>query len=316
MNKKEPFLMTPYLQFDREHWATLRDSVPLTLTAEEFAALRGINEDISIDEVVEIYLPLSRLLNFYISSNLRRQAVLEQFLGTGGQKIPYIIGIAGSVAVGKSTTARLLQVLLSRWPEHRRVKLVTTDGFLHSNNLLNERGLMKKKGFPESYDMHSLVKFVSDIKSGVTNVAAPVYSHLSYDIIPDEQIIIEKPDILILEGLNVLQSGMDYPHEPHHVFVSDFVDFSIYVDASEQLLEQWYVSRFLKFRQGAFSDPDSYFHSYSKLTIEEAIKVASGIWREINGLNLQQNILPTRERASLILTKGTNHAIENVRLRK
>ncbi len=316
MNKKESFLTTPYLQFDREHWATLRDSIPLTLTEEEVAALKGINEEISIDEVIEIYLPLSRLLNFYISSNLRRQAVLEQFLGTDEQKIPYVIGIAGSVAVGKSTTARLLQALLSRWPEHRRVELVTTDGFLHSNDVLNERGLMKKKGFPESYDMHNLVKFVADIKSGAEKVTAPVYSHLSYDIVPDEQLIIEKPDILILEGLNVLQSGMDYPHEPHHVFVSDFVDFSIYVDAPEKLLEQWYISRFLKFRQGAFSDPDSYFHNYSKLTTKEAITVASNIWREINGLNLQQNILPTRERASLIMTKGTNHTIESVRLRK
>ncbi|MBD2799534.1 type I pantothenate kinase [Xenorhabdus sp. M] len=316
MNKKEAFLTTPYLQFDREHWATLRDSVPLTLTEEEVTALKGINEEISIDEVVEIYLPLSRLLNFYISSNLRRQAVLDQFLGTSRQKIPYVIGIAGSVAVGKSTTARLLQALLTHWPEHRRVKLVTTDGFLHSNNILNERGLMKKKGFPESYDMRGLVKFVADIKSGAEQVTAPVYSHLSYDIVPNEQIIIEKPDILILEGLNVLQSGMDYPHEPHHVFVSDFVDFSIYVDASEKLLEEWYISRFLKFRKGAFSDPDSYFHNYSKLTTEEAVNVASNIWQEINGLNLQQNILPTRERASLIMTKGANHAIESVRLRK
>ncbi|TDB42569.1 MULTISPECIES: type I pantothenate kinase [Photorhabdus] len=316
MNKKEPFLATPYLQFNREQWATLRDSVPLTLTKEELIDLKGINEEISLEEVVEIYLPLSRLLNFYISSNLRRQAVLEQFLGTDGQKVPYVIGIAGSVAVGKSTTARLLQALLSRWPEHRSVELITTDGFLHSNSVLNERGLMKKKGFPQSYDMHSLVKFVSDIKSGSEQVSAPVYSHLTYDIVPNEQKFIEQPDILILEGLNVLQSGMDYPHDPHHVFVSDFVDFSIYVDAPEKLLQSWYISRFLKFRQGAFSDPDSYFHSYSKLSEEEAINIASDIWQEINGLNLQQNILPTRERASLIMIKGTNHTIESVRLRK
>ncbi|MCT8350082.1 type I pantothenate kinase [Photorhabdus temperata] len=316
MNKKEPFLATPYLQFNREQWATLRDSVPLTLTKEELIDLKGINEEISLEEVVEIYLPLSRLLNFYISSNLRRQAVLEQFLGTDGQKVPYVIGIAGSVAVGKSTTARLLQALLSRWPEHRSVELITTDGFLHSNSVLNERGLMKKKGFPQSYDMHSLVKFVSNIKSGSKPVSAPVYSHLTYDIVPNEQKFIEQPDILILEGLNVLQSGMDYPHDPHHVFVSDFVDFSIYVDAPEKLLQSWYISRFLKFRQGAFSDPDSYFHSYSKLSEEEAINIASDIWQEINGLNLQQNILPTRERASLIMTKGTNHTIESVRLRK
>ncbi|ETS29473.1 type I pantothenate kinase [Photorhabdus temperata] len=316
MNKKEPFLATPYLQFNREQWATLRDSVPLTLTKEELIDLKGINEEISLEEVIEIYLPLSRLLNFYISSNLRRQAVLEQFLGTDGQKVPYVIGIAGSVAVGKSTTARLLQALLSRWPEHRSVELITTDGFLHSNSVLNERGLMKKKGFPQSYDMHSLVKFVSDIKSGSEQVSAPVYSHLTYDIVPNEQKFIEQPDILILEGLNVLQSGMDYPHDPHHVFVSDFVDFSIYVDAPEKLLQSWYISRFLKFRQGAFSDPDSYFHSYSKLSEEEAINIASDIWQEINGLNLQQNILPTRERASLIMIKGTNHTIESVRLRK
>ncbi|BFO07745.1 type I pantothenate kinase [Serratia rubidaea] len=255
-------------------------------------------------------------MNFYISSNLRRQAVLEQFLGTDGQKIPYVIGIAGSVAVGKSTTARLLQALLSSWPEHRSVELVTTDGFLHPNKVLNERGLMKKKGFPQSYDMHSLVKFVSEVKSGAKRVTAPVYSHLIYDVVPDGNKVIEQPDILILEGLNVLQSGMDYPHDPHHVFVSDFVDFSIYVDASAELLQTWYINRFLKFRQGAFSNPDSYFHNYAKLSESEAVKIATQLWNEINGLNLQQNILPTRERASLIMTKSANHAVEHVRLRK
>ena len=289
--------MTPYLQFDRNQWAALRDSVPMTLSEDEIARLKGINEDLSLEEVAEIYLPLSRLLNFYISSNLRRQAVLEQFLGTNGQRIPYIISIAGSVAVGKSTTARVLQALLSRWPEHRRVELITTDGFLHPNQVLKERGLMKKKGFPESYDMHRLVKFVSDLKSGVPNVTAPVYSHLIYDVIPDGDKTVVQPDILILEGLNVLQSGMDYPHDPHHVFVSD-------------------INRFLKFREGAFTDPDSYFHNYAKLTKEEAIKTAMTLWKEINWLNLKQNILPTRERASLILTKSANHAVEEVRLRK
>ena len=227
-----------------------------------------------------------------------------------GQRIPYIISIAGSVAVGKSTTARVLQALLSRWPEHRRVELITTDGFLHPNQVLKERGLMKKKGFPESYDMHRLVKFVSDLKSGVPNVTAPVYSHLIYDVIPDGDKTVVQPDILILEGLNVLQSGMDYPHDPHHVFVSDFVDFSIYVDAPEDLLQTWYINRFLKFREGAFTDPDSYFHNYAKLTKEEAIKTAMTLWKEINWLNLKQNILPTRERASLILTKSANHAVE------
>ena len=290
--------------------------MPLTLSEEEIVKLKGINEDLSLEEVAQIYLPLSRLLNFYISSNLRRQAVLEQFLGTDGQKIPYVIGIAGSVAVGKSTTARLLQALLSSWPEHRSVELITTDGFLHPNKVLNERGLMKKKGFPQSYDMHSLVKFVSEVKSGAKRVTAPVYSHLIYDVVPEGNKVIEQPDILILEGLNVLQSGMDYPHDPHRVFVSDFVDFSIYVDAPEELLQSWYINRFLKFRQGAFSNPDSYFHNYSKLPEPEAVNIATQLWNEINGLNLQENILPTRERASLIMTKSANHAVESVRLRK
>ncbi|PKH18263.1 type I pantothenate kinase [Enterobacterales bacterium CwR94] len=316
MSKKDSLLTSPYLQFDRNQWAALRDSVPMTLTEEEIAQLKGINEDLSLEEVAEIYLPLSRLLNFYINSNLRRQAVLEQFLGTNSQKIPYIISIAGSVAVGKSTTARVLQALLSRWPEHRQVELITTDGFLHPNTVLKERELMKKKGFPLSYDMHRLVKFVSDLKSGAPQVTAPVYSHLIYDVIPNGDKVVRQPDILILEGLNVLQSGMDYPHDPHRVFVSDFVDFSIYVDAPENLLERWYISRFLKFRQGAFTDPNSYFHHYAQLPENEAVNVATGLWKEINGLNLKENILPTRERASLILTKSANHAIENIRLRK
>ncbi len=316
MKQKQNIVATPYLEFNREHWATLRDSVPLTLTTKELSDLKGINEELSMEDVIEIYLPLSRLLNFYISSNLRRQAVLEQFLGTNGAKVPYIIGIAGSVAVGKSTTARLLQALLTRWPEHRKVELITTDGFLYPNRVLKERNIMRKKGFPQSYDMHRLVQFVSEIKSGARNVKAPVYSHLTYDIVPDQHQIIDQPDILILEGLNVLQSGMDYLHTPHHVFVSDFVDFSIYVDASPELLKRWYIGRFLKFRQGAFSDPDSYFHNYSQLQESEAVNIAESIWDEINGLNLRENILPTRERASLIMTKGENHSIRNVRLRK
>jgi type I pantothenate kinase len=316
MSNKESSFTTPYLTFSRQQWAALRDSVPMTLTEDEIARLKGINEDLSLEEVAEIYLPLSRLLNFYINSNLRRQAVLEQFLGTDGQKIPYIISIAGSVAVGKSTTARVLQALLSRWPEHRRVELITTDGFLHPNAILKERNLMKKKGFPQSYDMHRLVNFVADLKSGVSEVTAPVYSHLIYDVIPDGDKVVQQPDILILEGLNVLQSGMDYPHDPHHVFVSDFVDFSIYVDAPEDLLQDWYINRFLKFRKGAFTDPDSYFHHYAQLSEEEAINTATQLWREINWRNLKENILPTRERASLILSKSANHAVEKVKLRK
>ena len=268
-----------------------------------------------MEEVAQIYLPLSRLLNFYISSNLRRQAVLEQFLGTDGQKIPYVIGIAGSVAVGKSTTARLLQALLSRWPEHRSVELITTDGFLHPNKVLNERGLMKKKASRSlTICIAGEIRVGSEIRRQTRH--RPVYSHLIYDVVPEGNKVIEQPDILITEGLNVLQSGMDYPHDPHRVFVSDFVDFSIYVDAPETLLQSWYINRFLKFRQGAFSNPDSYFHHYSKLPEQEAINIATQLWNEINGLNLQQNILPTRERASLIMTKSANHAVENVRLRK
>lgn len=316
MNNEYQSLMTHYLSFSRQQWASLRDSVPLTLTEAEISNLKGINEDLSLEEVAQIYLPLSRLLNFYFGSSIRRQEILKQFLGNHPNKIPYIIGIAGSVAVGKSTTARVLQALLSRWPEHRKVELITTDGFLYPNRILKERNLMQKKGFPESYDMQSLVKFVATIKSGDPRVVAPQYSHLTYDILPDCRKIVENPDILILEGLNVLQSGMDYPHDPHRVFVSDFVDFSIYVDAEEEMLKQWYINRFLKFRQGAFSNPDSYFHHYSKLPEEEAIQIASGIWTNINGLNLRKNILPTRERASLIMTKGNSHSIEHVRLRK
>lgn len=309
-------LTSAYLHFDRQHWAALRESTPLVLDEQDIEQLKGINEDLSLSEVAEIYLPLSRLLNFYISSNLNHQNVVKKFLGTDRKKVPYIISIAGSVAVGKSTTARVLQALLSRWPEHRKVELITTDGFLHPNALLKERGLMKKKGFPQSYDMHRLVNFVADIKAGKEKLTVPVYSHLTYDIIPEEQKVVEAPDIVILEGLNVLQSGMDYLHDPHRVFVSDFVDFSIYVDAPEELLKQWYINRFLRFREGAFSDPNSYFHHYSQLTIDEAMAITSTLWDEINGLNLRENISPTRERANLILSKSLKHAVSTVSLRK
>lgn len=308
--------MSPYLKFSRHQWAVLRGSVPMTLTAGELSDLQGINEELSLNEVADIYLALSRLLNFYISSNLQRQHVLRQFLGTEKQKIPYIIGIAGSVAAGKSTAARVLQALLGQWPEHRHVALVTTDGFLYPNAVLKERGLMNKKGFPESYDTHKLVTFVSNLKSGMPKIVAPVYSHLIYDIVPDSGYLIEQPDIVILEGLNVLQSGKDYPFSTHPVFVSDFVDFSIYVDADETALKNWYINRFLKFRKGAFSDPNSYFHHYAMLSEKEAVTTATQIWKEINGLNLKENILPTRERANLILTKSPDHGIKYVWLRK
>ncbi|MEI8594151.1 type I pantothenate kinase [Photobacterium sp. Hal280] len=309
-------ILTPYLTFDRQAWADLRKSVPMTLDEADLERLRGINEHLSMDEVRDIYLPLSRLLNLYVGARKGRNRVLEEFLSQPKPStVPYIIGIAGSVAVGKSTTARLLKALLTRWPEHPKVELITTDGFLYPNNVLLEKNLMKKKGFPQSYDIRRLVEFLTDVKSGKPQVDAPVYSHLFYDI-TDEIKTVEQPDILIIEGLNVLQSGMDYPHEPHRVFISDLLDFSIYVDAEPDLLQTWYIERFLKFRQGAFTDPSSYFNHYTKLTESEAVKTATNIWQEINGKNLLENILPTRERASLILQKGSNHAVQTVKLRK
>lgn len=308
--------ITPFLTFNREQWAELRKSVPLKLTEQDLKPLLGFNEDLSLEEVRTIYLPLARLINYYIEENLKRQTVLHRFLDVESPKVPYIISIAGSVSVGKSTSARILQALLSNYPNERKVDLITTDGFLYPLKTLVEKNLLKRKGFPESYDIHRLIEFVSDLKSGKTQVKAPIYSHLTYDIVPNQFNVVEQPDIVILEGLNVLQSGMNYPSSPHNVFVSDFVDFSIYVDADEDLLKQWYIDRFLKFRRSAFSDPNAYFHHYSKLSEDEAIQTASTIWDEINGLNLKKNILPSRERANLILEKGENHAIQTVKLRK
>ncbi|MDD1784420.1 type I pantothenate kinase [Enterovibrio sp. ZSDZ35] len=308
-------LLTPYLSFDRKKWSELRDSVPMTLDETDLEKLRGINEHLTMEEVQDIYLPLSRLLNLYVKARKGRTQVLEQFLGENDNNVPYVIGIAGSVAVGKSTTARILKALLERWPEHPKVELITTDGFLHPNKVLNDRALMKKKGFPESYDIRRLVQFVADVKSGKKRVEAPVYSHLVYDI-TDSIKVVEQPDILIVEGLNVLQSGMDYPHEPHRVFISDFLDFSLFVDADSELLKTWYIERFMQFRRGAFQDPTSYFHHYTKLSNDEALEKAAAIWEEINGKNLIENILPTRGRAGLILQKGANHAVQTVTVRK
>jgi len=305
--------LTPFLSFNRKQWAELRKSVPLKLTEQDLKPLLGFNEALSLDEVSMIYLPLARLINYYIDENLRRQAVLHRFLGRNKTKVPYIISIAGSVAVGKSTSARILQSLLSHWPAERKVDLITTDGFLYPLEKLKKDHLLHKKGFPISYDTPKLIHFLADVKSGKTEVEAPIYSHLTYDIIPDKFNVINKPDILILEGLNVLQTGNN---KTNQTFVSDFVDFSIYVDAEEKLLKEWYIKRFLKFRESAFNDPNSYFKHYANLSKEESITTASKIWDEINGLNLNQNILPTRERANLILKKGHNHQVELIKLRK
>ena len=282
----------------------------------DLATLRGLNEEVFLDEVIEIYLPLSRLLNLYVSATQALYRVTDTFLGKPTSKVPYVIGIAGSVAVGKSTTARILRALLARWPDHPRVDLVTTDGFLYPNRVLEERGLMDRKGFPESYDLRRLVRFVSDVKSGQPEVAAPVYSHLAYDVLPDETKLVRQPDIMILEGLNVLQAENGEQGDVPGTFVSDFFDFSIYVDADAADLERWHVDRFLTLRDTVFQDKDSYFNRYASLSTPEAREVAKGIWEEINGPNLVQNIKPTRERARLILEKGPDHSVRSVKLRK
>jgi type I pantothenate kinase len=306
----------PYRVFSREQWARLRDGAPMTLEAGEIAALRSMHDRLDLSEVEEIYLPLSRLLSIYVDAMQRLYFAQRRFLGIEDRKMPYIIGVAGSVAVGKSTTARVLQALLARWSPRPRVDLVTTDGFLFPNAVLERQGLMQKKGFPESYDLPTLLSFLSDIKSGRRNVRAPVYSHLTYDIIPNEWLEIDRPDILIVEGVNVLQTGR-LPRDGKAVpVVSDFFDFSVYIDAEESVLRSWYVRRFLTLRDTAFTDPRSYFNRYALLSDEEATATALAIWERTNLANLEDNILPTRPRATLILKKGTDHVVETVALRR
>jgi type I pantothenate kinase len=303
-----------FITIKRDEWAALRAATPMTLRQADLDKLRGINERIDLDEVSAIYLPLSRLLNLYVSASQDLARVSSTFLGTIAPRVPYVIGVAGSVAVGKSTFARILQALLARWPDHPRVDLVTTDGFLYPNQVLLDRGLMQRKGFPESYDTRKLLAFLREVKSGSAVVRAPVYSHIVYDIIPGEEIVIRRPDIVILEGLNVLQVGG--PSGGANEFVSDYFDFSIYLDADEADIRSWYVERFLTFRQTVFQDPQSYFRHFAALSEEEAVATATGIWNEINGRNLVENIAPTRERASLILRKEADHRVSEVSLHK
>jgi type I pantothenate kinase len=306
----------PYRIFTREQWARLRDDTPMTLEPGEFERLRSLHDRLDIQEVEDIYLPLSRLLSIYVDATLRLYQAQRQFLGIRDRKVPYIIGVAGSVAGGKSTTARVLQALLARWSPRPKVDLVTTDGFLYPNAVLERLGLIQKKGFPASYDLPTLLSFLSDIKAGRRGVRAPIYSHLSWDIVPNQWQQVDQPDILIFEGVNVLQTGR-LPRDGKAVpVVSDFFDFSIYIDADEAVLREWYVKRWLTLRDTAFTDPKSYFHRYAPLSDEEAIATANAIWERTNLANLEENILPTRPRATLILKKGADHVIETVALRR
>ena len=306
----------PYRIFTRDQWARLRDDTPMTLEPGEFERLRSLHDRLDLQEVEDIYLPLSRLLSIYVDATTRLFQAQRQFLGIRDRKVPYIIGVAGSVAVGKSTTARVLQALLARWSPRPKVELITTDGFLFPNAVLERQGLMQKKGFPESYDLPTLLQFLSDIKAGRRPVRAPVYSHLTYDIVPNEWVTVDQPDILVVEGVNVLQTGR-LPRDGKAVpVVSDFFDFSVYIDADEETVQRWYVERFMRLKDTRFRDPRSYFHKYAAYEGGAAETVAAGLWDRINLVNLRDNILPTRPRADLILRKREDHAIDQVALRK
>lgn len=307
---------SPWVTMDRQAWARLRESHPMSLTRDEVERLRGLGDPLDMAEVEQVYLPLSRLLTFYVHAVRNLHRATGTFLGETSPGVPFVLGVAGSVAVGKSTTARILRELLLRWPDTPRVELLTTDGFLHPNAELERRGLLARKGFPESYDRRALLRFIAAVKSGEEVVPAPVYSHLTYDIVPGAAVEVRRPDVLIIEGLNVLQPPTVRPDGSRAGAISDYIDFSVYVDAEVNQLRQWYVERFLRLRRTAFADPASYFHRYAGLSDAQARDTASGIWATTNEPNLVEHVEPTRERATLVLTKGSDHKVTRIRLRK
>ena len=308
--------VTPFVELDRQTWARLSHEIESPLTVQDIQRLRGLGDELNLDEVREVYLPLSRLLNLYIAAAGELHAATNTFLGESTTRTPFVIGVAGSVAVGKSTTARVLRELLRRWLDTPRVELVTTDGFLYPNEELERRGLMQRKGFPESYDRRRLLRFVSEVKSGAEEVRAPWYSHLTYNIVPGREVVVRRPDVLIVEGLNVLAPARTRPDGRSGLALSDFFDFSIYVDAKTSDIEQWYIQRFQSLRSGAFANPQSYFHRYASLTDDQARQTAQGIWHSINEPNLMANVLPTRGRAQLVLSKDFDHSVRRMLLRK